>query len=90
MTMTAVVLVAIAVILLVIDVSELSMLILVLCMLGKFSAAGARASSRTVSGESFPTSVRNMGVGIVWLAPGFTAALTPLLAYLGSRKKYIF
>jgi len=86
MTVSSGFLVVLAVLQFVMNVHSFPVLVLSLTMLGKFTAAGARASARTVSGESYPTSVRNMGVGIVWTTPAILGILTPQVAYLGSSK----
>lgn len=59
-------------------------LIGVFCLLGKIGLAGSRSSVRTLTGESYPTSARTLGIGISGIFGSCGAALAPQLAYLGT------
>jgi len=90
MTSAATTLVTLAVIQLIVDVTDKPVLVLTLSLLGKFAAAGARASLRTLTGESFPTAVRNTGFGIVGSTSSLIGLLAPQIAFLGSSTTHCF
>lgn len=85
MTGAAVFLCALAILQLFLDLSQEPTIVLALCLTGKLFAAAARASARTLTGESFPTSIRNMGFGMVGVSASLVGLVAPQLAYLGSR-----
>lgn len=60
--------------------------ILCACTIGLFGLACTRGSARLLSGETFPTSVRVMGLGIGSLGANLAGLITPQVAYLGSSK----
>ncbi len=51
--------------------------------------ACTKASLRLLSGESYPTSVRTMGLGLGDMGANSAGLLTPQAAYLGSRMYYV-
>jgi hypothetical protein len=61
---------------------------IVFCLLSQLGLSSARASARLLSGESFPTAVRTMGLGMGGVSATFAGVLTPQLSYIGSRKLY--
>lgn len=61
-----------------------STLILISCFVGLYGMACTRASVRLLSGESFPTAVRTMGLGLGGLGANVAGVVTPQVAYLGS------
>ena len=66
------------------------LVLICLCLLGKLWVSGARGCVRTITGESYPTSIRGMGACICGVSNGIGAALAPQLAFLGSRKYILF
>lgn len=60
-------------------------IILIGCFVGLFGLSCTRAALRLLSGESFPTAVRTMGLGMGGLGANTAGLLTPQSAYLGSR-----
>ncbi|XP_021957175.1 organic cation transporter protein [Folsomia candida] len=86
MTFCAVFLVALAITLVFVEHSNIpNAAIVSLCLLGQFGMAAARSAARLISGESFPTAVRTMGMGIGGITANMAGILTPQLAYLGVR-----
>ncbi|CAG7832469.1 unnamed protein product [Allacma fusca] len=85
MTLAAIFLVSIAILQLTADLSGKEYVVAILCLIGKFGTAGARTSARTLTGESFPTSVRTMGLGIAGVTGSIGAAVSPQLAYIGTN-----
>ena len=67
------------------DFHNQTYLMATLCFLGKFGTAVARPLARTLTGESYPTAVRTMGVGIACCPSYIAGALAPPLAFLGSK-----
>lgn len=85
MSLSAIFLVSLAVCFLTMDEVN-STLILVGCFVGLFGLALTRAAARLLSGESFPTAVRTMGLGMGGLGANVAGLVTPQVAYLGSSK----
>ncbi|ODN00544.1 Organic cation transporter 1 [Orchesella cincta] len=83
MVLSAVFLVALAICFLTISVG--SYLILIVCFVGLLGMSCTRAATRLLSGESFPTAVRTMGLGVGGLGANIAGVVTPQVAYLGSR-----
>lgn len=54
--------------------------------MGQLGMAAARSAARLLSGESFPTAVRTMGMGIGGITSNIAGIITPQLAYLGSTR----
>jgi hypothetical protein len=84
MTSCSIILVSLAIVQLVMDVTDKATLVLTMCLLGKYSAAASRASMRTLTGESFPTAVRNTGFGFVGFAGAGIGLVAPQIAFLGA------
>lgn len=84
MSLSAVFLVNLAVCFLTLDTVSPT-IILVGCFVGLFGMACTKASLRLLSGESYPTSVRTMGLGLGDLGANSAGLLTPQVVYLGSR-----
>ncbi|CAG7821166.1 unnamed protein product [Allacma fusca] len=84
MTITAIFLVAIAILLLTVGLEGHDSLRASLYFIGKFGTAGARSACRTLTGESFPTAVRTMGIAMASITASLGAAVSPQLAYIGA------
>lgn len=65
-------------------------LIMSVCFIGTFGLACTRASVRLLSGETFPTAVRTMGLGVGGLGANVAGLITPQAAYLGTSKLLTF
>ncbi|CAG7822127.1 unnamed protein product [Allacma fusca] len=83
MSLSAVFLVAMAILQITLEMSNYKYILAILCFLGKLSIGGARCVLRVFSGESFPTAIRSMGLGVSSGAISFGGMLAPQLAYLG-------
>ncbi|CAL8116537.1 unnamed protein product [Orchesella dallaii] len=83
MALSAVFLVALAICFLTIFVEFY--LILIVCFVGLLGMSCTRAATRLLSGESFPTAVRTMGLGVGSLGSNVAGVVTPQVAFLGSR-----
>ncbi|CAG7716370.1 unnamed protein product [Allacma fusca] len=64
MSLSAVFLVAMAILQITLEMSNYKYILAILCFLGKLSIGGARCVLRVFSGESFPTAIRSMGLGL--------------------------
>ncbi|CAG7726495.1 unnamed protein product [Allacma fusca] len=84
MTLVAFFLVGIAIVQLTLDRAESGVIIAALCFLAKYGTAGARSAARTLTGESYPTAIRVMGIGFSGGTASLGGALAPQLAYLGT------
>jgi len=86
MSFCALFLVILAICEIILDHEDIPIAVLSLCLLGQFGMASARSAARLLSGESFPTAVRTMGMGIGGITANIAGIMTPQLAYLGSSK----
>ncbi|CAG7727847.1 unnamed protein product, partial [Allacma fusca] len=82
MTLAAVALVAVPVIQLILDVNNpgLGLAIAGLCFLAKYGSAGARCAGRTLTGESYPTAIRTMGLAFSGSTSPLAAIVAPQMA----------
>ncbi|XP_021946577.2 organic cation transporter-like protein [Folsomia candida] len=87
MTFCALFLVALALCEIFVEASDPSLILItvIFCLLSQLGMACARSAARLLSGESFPTSVRTMGLGMGGIAANVAGVVTPQLVYLGSR-----
>lgn len=84
MTFCAIFLVTIAILQLVIDFTFYPTLLAVLCCLGRYGIAASRSLARTLTGESYPTAIRSMGIAFSGSPAGIAGALSSQVVYLGS------
>ena len=89
MTSCAASLALIAVLQLVIEFSLYPTLLTVLCCLGRYSIAAARSLARTVTGESYPTDLRTMGIAVASSSSAIAGALSAQVVYFGSTWPYV-
>jgi len=55
-----------------------------ICLLAKIGFAGARSSTRLLTGESYPTPIRTMAFGICGVGAGIGGIIAPQIVYLGT------
>ena len=86
MSLGALFLVILAILQLTLDVTQFPTLVLTIALMGKFGAALARPSTRALSGESFPTAVRGMALGLCGVSSSIGGVISSQLAYIGGSK----
>ena len=75
---------------LIIDFYLYPTLLTILCCLGRYySIAAARSLARTVTGESYPTDVRTMGIAVASSPSAIAGALSVQVVYFGATWPYV-
>ncbi|CAG7724543.1 unnamed protein product, partial [Allacma fusca] len=84
MTLSAVFLVSIGILQVCYHGRNAAQIVAILCLCGKYGATGAKMPTRLLTGESYPTAIRTMGIGVASITASLGGALAPQMAYLGS------